>query len=96
MIFEWDDRKNQENLSKHYLSFEEAQEAFFDEKRIIISDDTHSTDDEKRFFCVGNTGFDIATVRFTIRNNNIRIFGAGYWRKGKKRYEENSHLHTGR
>lgn len=29
------------------------------------------------------------TVRFTYRNNKIRIIGAGYWRQGKKVYEEN-------
>jgi len=27
-------------------------------------------------------------VRFAYRNNKIRVFGAGYWRKGKKIYEE--------
>jgi hypothetical protein len=28
------------------------------------------------------------TVRFTYRKGRIRIFGAGYWRKGKKIYEQ--------
>ncbi len=32
------------------------------------------------------------TVRFTIRDNKIRIFGAGYWREGKKKYEEKNKL----
>ena len=26
----------------------------------------------------------VMTVRFTYRDGSIRIFGAGYWRKGKK------------
>ena len=30
----------------------------------------------------------ICTVRFTYRNGCIRIFGAGYWRQGKKDYEK--------
>lgn len=30
----------------------------------------------------------ILTVRFIYRENKIRIIGAGYWRKGKKTYEE--------
>jgi hypothetical protein len=30
----------------------------------------------------------IMTVRFTWRNQKIRIFGAGYWRKGKAIYEK--------
>lgn len=28
------------------------------------------------------------TVRFTYREESIRIIGAGYWRKGKKIYEQ--------
>ena len=43
---------------------------------------------EKRYFCIGKTDEGILTVRFTMRGQNIRIFGAGYWRQGKKRYEE--------
>ncbi|MGP1473933.1 MAG: NFACT family protein [Treponema sp.] len=43
---------------------------------------------EKRYFCIGKTDEGILTVRFTIRDQNIRIFGAGYWRQGKKLYEE--------
>lgn len=30
----------------------------------------------------------IITVRFTYRDGQVRIFGAGYWRKGKMYYEE--------
>jgi hypothetical protein len=33
------------------------------------------------------------TVRFTYREGVIRIYGAGYWRKGRKIYEEANHLH---
>jgi hypothetical protein len=28
------------------------------------------------------------TVRFAHRGGKIRIFGAAFWRKGKKRYEK--------
>ena len=86
MEFEWDDNKNLENIEKHELSFYIAQKAFFDAKRIIIADAVHS-ETEERFFCIGDTGEGIATVRFVMRNNKIRIFGAGYWRKGVKIYE---------
>jgi len=93
MTFEWDETKNQENINKHNVSFEIAQEAFFDEERIIIKDIKHSNV-EDRFFCIGNDGNGIITVRFTIRNGNIRIFGAGYWREGRYRYEQKkSNLH---
>jgi len=86
MFFEWDDFKNQNNLTKHGVSFEEAQEAFFDEHRIIIQDVKHS-EKEDRYFCFGKNDKGILTVRFTIRNSNIRIIGAGFWREGRERYE---------
>ena len=90
MSFEWDDRKNLANKAKHGLSFYEAQEAFFDRNRVILLDKLHSTK-EKRYFCIGKTtSGSIATVRFTLRNSHIRIIGAGYWRKGKKLYDEQS------
>jgi uncharacterized protein len=50
-------------------------------------DRTHSQK-EPRFFCYGEVDGRILTVRFTLRNGNIRIFGAAYWRKGQKRYEQ--------
>lgn len=90
MNFEWDDRKDLENVEKHGLSFYEAQEAFFDENRVILQDAKHSST-EKRYFCIGKTAEGgIATVRFTLRNGRIRIIGAGYWRKGKRIYEQQS------
>jgi uncharacterized DUF497 family protein len=90
MDFEWNDSKNASNISKHGLSFYEAQKAFFDEDRVILLDSEHSSG-EKRYFCIGKTvNGGIATVRFTIRDNNIRIIGAGYWRKGKKIYEQHN------
>jgi hypothetical protein len=33
------------------------------------------------------------TVRFTYRRGLIRIFGAGYWRKGKQIYERENQIH---
>jgi len=92
MTFEWDALKNSENILKHGVSFEEAQMVFLDEKRVIRNDIAHSQE-EKREFCIGDTGFGVATVRFTNRNGNIRIIGAGYWRKGVKIYETENNLH---
>ena len=91
MTFEWDEAKNAENIAKHNVSFEEAQKAFLDLNFIIIQDAKHSFL-EKRFYCIGKVENNIITVRFTIRNNNIRIFGAGMWRKYKKYYEYKNNL----
>jgi hypothetical protein len=43
---------------------------------------------QERYFCIGNDGNGIVTVRFTMRNENIRIFGARYWREGRDKYEQ--------
>ena len=85
--FEWDKKKNKENQNKHGLSFEVAQYAFADPNRIIAEDLSHS-DKEKRYYCFGKVNEGVITVRFTYRKNIIRIYGAGYWRKGKKIYED--------
>lgn len=85
--FEWDSEKNASNQEKHSVSFALAQYAFADPNRVILEDLEHS-DDEQRFFCLGKVAEGILTVRFTLRDGTIRIFGAGYWRKGRKIYEE--------
>ena len=88
MEFEWDDAKDKLNQQKHGVSFIEAQIAFIDNHRIIAEDLQHSNEKEQRYFCFGKVDGEIVTVRFTMRKNSIRIIGAGYWRKGKKIYEE--------
>ena len=85
--FLWDADKEAENIFKHGVDFETAQLAFQDPGRHIRYDLAHSRE-EKRFFCVGNIAGKVLTVRFTYRENGIRIIGAGYWRKGKKIYEK--------
>jgi hypothetical protein len=84
--FEWDPEKDEENKRKHGVSFALAQYAFADPERVIAEDVAHSKT-EKRFFCFGEVNGGILTVRFTYRGGVIRIFGAGYWRKGKAIYE---------
>ena len=85
--FEWDDAKDRANRAKHGVSFSTAQAAFFDPRRVIAEDLEHSGA-EPRYFCFGRVGDGVMTVRFTWRARRIRIFGAGYWRKGKKIYEQ--------
>lgn len=88
MNFDWDDDKDAINRKKHRVSFTEAQEAFFDPKRLIFEDIDHSTPSEKRYYCLGKVGEKVCTVRYTCRDKIIRIFGAGYWRKEQKIYYE--------
>jgi len=90
--FEWDEAKDKSNQEKHGVSFALAQHAFADARRVIAQDISHSGR-EKRLYCTGRAGEGILTVRFTYRDRIIRIFGAGYWRKGKKIYEEQNQIH---
>lgn len=90
-IFEWDENKNKLNKEKHNISFEDAQFVFSDKNRIIAKDIEHSKK-EDRFYCFGKINENILTVRFTYRNNKIRIIGAGYWRKGKHIYEKENKI----
>ena len=90
--FEWDEDKNRQNLKKHGIPFELAQYAFADLHRIIAEDLGHGGR-EKRYYCFGRVGEGIVTARFTYRAGVIRIFGAGYWRKGRKIYEEENRIH---
>ena len=90
--FQWDAKKDSENQDKHGVSFAEAQFAFADPRRVIAEDHSHSSI-EKRHFCFGWVGDGILTVRFTYRDDVIRIFGAGYWRKGKQIYERENQVH---
>ena len=91
-LFEWDSKKDLDNQQKHGVSFATAQYAFADSHRIIAEDMDHSNN-EMRYFCFGKVGDGILTVRFTYRNSVIRIFGAGYWRKGKAIYEHENKIH---
>ena len=90
--FEWDEEKDRDNQSKHDVSFSMAQRAFLDPHRVIVEDMNHSREEE-RLYCIGRVGKGIMTVRFTYRGNVIRIYGAGYWRKGRKIYEEQNKIY---
>ena len=90
--FDWDPDKARENRSKHGVSFGDAQLAFADPRRVIAEDLSHSSS-EKRYYCFGDVTGGILTVRFTYREGVIRIFGAGYWRKGQRIYDRENKIH---
>ena len=85
--FVWDVRKEAHNIRKHGVDFATAAKVFKDPGRKIYADEQHS-ETEERFFCLGEVEGKIVTVRFTYRADHIRIYGAGYWRKGRRYYEQ--------
>lgn len=70
---------------KHKVSVKEAEDVFFDSKRLLLEDIKHS-DKEKRFILIGKTekGRALFTV-FTIRDEKIRIVSS----RDTNRKEEN-------
>ena len=52
MKFEWDPHKNEINVKKHGVDFDEAETVFEDEKAVIIYDESHSIS-EDRFKIIG-------------------------------------------
>ncbi|MBS0149615.1 MAG: BrnT family toxin [Nitrospira sp.] len=74
------------------VSFERAQLAFADPRRVIVEDLSHSSS-ETRHYCFGWVDGGVLTVRFTFRHDVILIFGAGYWRKSRRIYEQENQIH---
>jgi uncharacterized DUF497 family protein len=76
--FVWDKRKNQANIRKHKVSFEEAETVFKDENAIQYYDPDHSRD-EDRFILLGlSTRLRVLIVCHCFRESElvIRIISA--------------------
>ena len=74
----WDEKKNQENIKKHNISFEEARTVFYDPKGKLIHDPDHS-DEEDRFIILGlSKSLNLLVVCHCYRENDevIRIITA--------------------
>lgn len=89
--FEWDPVKDAANRLKHGVSFVTVQQAFADPRRVLAVDSRHGIH-EARYFCFGVVDGAVLTVRFLWRGGVIRIFGAGYWRKGRAIYERENQV----
>ena len=88
--FEWDENKNQTNIQKHGISFEEASSVFYDDEALIINDEAHSQN-EDRFVLIGfSYKFNLLVVCHCYRQNEevVRIISA---RKASKS-ERNEYL----
>ncbi|MCK5705007.1 MAG: BrnT family toxin [Cyclobacteriaceae bacterium] len=89
--FEWDEKKARANLSKHSVSFDEAQTIFFDSNARMIFDPDHSSS-EDRFILLGMSALlRVLIVCHCCRENDgkvIRIISARKAnRKEQKQYE---------
>ncbi len=90
--FEWDEIKNQANIKKHGISFEEACTVFRDRDTIVAYDKFNSVD-EDRFVLIGfSIKFRLLLVCHCYRQNEtvVRIISARKVTKSEaKEYEKN-------
>ena len=90
--FTWVEQKNQMNIEKHGLSFQEAALVFLDPYLVIRYDEAHSTQDESRWKGIGVIGSDLLlSVIFTeVKGKEVRLISAREASKNEKeKYIEN-------
>ena len=86
--FQWDKNKNNENIKKHKVSFEEAKTVFYDDNARLISDPEHFIDEE-RFIVLGMSDkLRILVVVHTYKENDevICIISARKAAKSERKY----------
>jgi uncharacterized protein len=69
--FEWDGRKNRENIRKHGLDFEDAREMF--DHPMLVRPDTREDYGEERWTGIGLILGRAVVVVFTERDNGTTI-----------------------
>ena len=86
--FQWDPNKNQANIKKHKISFEEAKSVFFDENARVIPDTEHSTNEERFIILVISIKLKLLIVVHTYKENDeiIRIISARKATKSESKY----------
>ena len=85
--FEWDENKNQANIQKHGISFDEATSVFEDSESIILVDEVHS-DTEDRFIIIGysfKANLLVVCHCYRLNDSVIRIISARKANKGERR-----------
>jgi uncharacterized DUF497 family protein len=88
--FEWDERKNRSNRTKHGVWFEEAQSAFDDPNARLFRDPEHS-EEEDRFILIGlSSGARLLVVVHCYRESDsiIRIISVRKATKKEVRFYE--------
>jgi uncharacterized DUF497 family protein len=86
--FEWNKKKNEANLKKHGISFEEAKSVFYDQNAIEFFDEEHSRD-EQRFLLLGfSDKLRLLLISHCFRKSNsrIRIISARKATKNEAKY----------
>lgn len=82
-MYEWNETKNRANISKHGLSFEDANIVF--SGPCVTFEDTRHDYDEKRFITLGPLAGRVVVIAHTSRDENTRVISM---RKANRREQE--------
>ena len=88
LTFEWDEKKADDNLRKHGVTFDEAKTVFNDPFSVTIYDPDHSSD-EQRYIDIGlSSKGRLIVVSYMERGEKIRIIsGREATKKEQEEYE---------
>lgn len=85
MTVSWDPAKNEANVRKHGVSFEEAQELFLSDADCMeIFDDGHSTTKE-RYLAIGPIARGLVLVVWTEREDDVVRIIRARWATPRER-----------
>mgnify|MGYP000628029257 CR=1 FL=1 len=82
-MFEYDDGKRVQNLTKHGVDFLDA--ALIFEGLTLVREDTRKDYGETRLIALGMVDETVYVVTYTMRGETTRIISA--WQGGRKEYE---------
>lgn len=83
MEFEWDEKKNQENIKKHGISFKHAVKTF--NGHVLEWIDDRRDYGEERIIALGRSERTILSVVYTMRGNTLRIISVRRATKDERR-----------
>jgi uncharacterized protein len=83
-VFEWDEEKKEQNLTKHGLSFEDAEMVF--EGPCLTFEDTRFEYEEERFISIGYLEGRMVVIAHTPRGEKTRLISM---RKANSREQKN-------
>ncbi len=91
LLFEWDERKAEQNLDKHGVSFEEASMVFGDTLSVTIDDPLHSTREQRCVTLGHSTKQRVFVVVHTSRSGRIRLISARVATRHERNTSEEAH-----
>ena len=83
-MFEWDESKNQHNLEKHGIAFEDALSVFANSEALALEDKRRDYG-EPRYVVLCPLQDVLVHVTYTVRGGNIRLISARRASRREKR-----------